>query len=67
MRFSLNYSVLKTDVQGYFAGGSGYVLSREALRRFTQLGVPNAEICQSKDDGDEDVNMGNYIMKEKIL
>ena len=36
-------------------------MSREALRRFTQLGVPNPEICQSTDDGDEDVNMG--IMK----
>jgi len=51
---------------GYFSGGAGYVLSREALRRFTQLGVPNPDICHPQDDGDEDVNMGACMSKLNV-
>ena len=51
---------------GYFAGGAGYVLSREALRKFTQEGLTNSSICQQSDRGDEDVNMGACMRKLNV-
>ena len=53
-------------LQGYFAGGAGYVLSREALRKFTQEGLTNSSICQQSDGGDEDVNMGACMRKLNV-
>jgi len=51
---------------GYFSGGAGYVLSREALRRFTQVGLNNSTLCKEDDGGDEDVNMGSCMKNLNI-
>jgi len=51
---------------GYFAGGAGYVLGREALKRFVVSGINNASICHQGDNGDEDVNLGACMRRLNV-
>ncbi|ESO96735.1 hypothetical protein LOTGIDRAFT_143711 [Lottia gigantea] len=47
--------------QGYYSGGAGYVLSKEALRRFGLYGNDSKKCRQ--DGGAEDAEMGNCLYK----
>uniref|UniRef100_A0A158R5Q8 Glycoprotein-N-acetylgalactosamine 3-beta-galactosyltransferase 1 n=1 Tax=Syphacia muris TaxID=451379 RepID=A0A158R5Q8_9BILA len=49
--------------QGYMSGGAGYVLSRTAVKKFVNEGLPNPSHCASKEGGSEDVEMGKCLEK----
>lgn len=43
--------------EGYMSGG-GYVLSRKALEKFVTQALPNSTICSSRQEGNEDWEVG---------
>ncbi|KAL5277676.1 C1GALT1.2 family protein [Megaselia abdita] len=52
--------------QGYMSGGAGYILSKEALRRFVEIGLPDRKYCKQEDDEVEDVEMGRCLEKLNV-
>lgn len=53
--------------QGYMSGGAGYVLSREALRRFVEKALPNPKLCKKENSGAEDAEMGKCMENVNVF
>ncbi|XP_034128734.1 glycoprotein-N-acetylgalactosamine 3-beta-galactosyltransferase 1 isoform X1 [Drosophila guanche] len=52
--------------QGYMSGGAGYVLSREALRRFVVEGIPNPKMCLPGTVVNEDIEIGRCMQNLNV-
>lgn len=49
------------------SGGAGYVLSKEAVKRFVEQAIPNKKLCRSDNDGAEDVEIGKCLEKVNVI
>lgn len=49
------------------SGGAGYVLSKEAVRRFVEEAIPNKDKCRQSADGAEDVEIGKCLEKVNVF
>ncbi|ODM91374.1 Glycoprotein-N-acetylgalactosamine 3-beta-galactosyltransferase 1 [Orchesella cincta] len=57
-----NYSV----EQGYMSGGAGYVLSKEALRKFITEAIPDKQKCYEDHNGAEDLQLGKCMQNVNV-
>ena len=58
---------LKTYVDQGYMSGSGYVLSREALRRFNEEALTDGNKCYNGTRGNEDVEIGKCLESVGVL
>lgn len=58
-----NYYILLTSYfeQGYMSGGSGYVLSKEAVLRLVQIAFNDPDLCWQPDLENEDIEVGTCL------
>lgn len=53
--------------QGYNSGGAGYVLSKKALVKLIEEGIPNKQKCRNYGAGNEDVELGKCLENVGVL
>lgn len=54
-------------MQVYMSGGAGYVLSKEALRRFVVEALPDKKNCSGGTGGPEDLQMGKLYIRYRCI
>ncbi|XP_037928500.1 glycoprotein-N-acetylgalactosamine 3-beta-galactosyltransferase 1-like [Teleopsis dalmanni] len=61
------YKLKNKDGEAYMSSSAGYVLSKEALRRFVKSALPNTEICTPGANGKESEELARCLKNVGVL
>ncbi|XP_037932070.1 glycoprotein-N-acetylgalactosamine 3-beta-galactosyltransferase 1-like [Teleopsis dalmanni] len=68
IHFGYNFKLDNKNISSYMSGGGGYILSKEALSRFVEIGLNDSTKCRINENNNaEDVEIGKCLLASGVV